>query len=467
MNGLTDNSNCERCRELENEIAKLCDTVEQQAQKIKDLEKQVEKKARASKRQAAPFRRNKKKPPEDREKPGRKPGHAAAHRQPPEKINRTIDVPAGCCPDCQVPVENVTTHIQYQTDIPPVEPVVTQFNVEVGFCPCCGQRVQGQHLEQTSQALGAAAHTLGPRAVATAADFKYRLGMPFRKIADVFGRCFKLSCCASALSQATARLAERAEGVLDVLKMQLPAQPLVHADETSWWVGGEKAWLHTFATDQIVVFAVGGRGSEMALDVLGTDFAGRVACDGYDCFSTTRCNAHPLRRIRDLLETDIGDRAALEEIQAILQNGLSLRDRREELTDLGYRRLVTVLKDEFHDWIHSHEQHADDAIGRLARHLGRYEEEFLVYLDDPLYPATNNYAEGTLRFAVLLRKVGCGNRTASGVRTFEVLSSLLATFSRREKDFIGWSMELLQGTDPKYVPPDLLPPGFPYQITLT
>jgi len=41
--------------------------------------------------------------------------------------------------------------------IPPVEPIVTRFNVHIAECVDCGKRVQGRHAEQISGALGAAA----------------------------------------------------------------------------------------------------------------------------------------------------------------------------------------------------------------------------------------------------------------------------------------------------------------------
>lgn len=469
MNGIAPDQPCARCVELEQEVAALQDQTAQLRKQVKKLTKQVEKKSRAAKRQAAPFRRDRKKTEQDRKKSGRKSGHAPDHRPVPEKVDQVVDVPVGCCPDCQCQPENITTHTQYQTDIPPVQPVVTQFNVQVGTCPGCGKRVQGRHDEQVSQALGAAGKVLGPRAIATAADLKYRLGIPFRKVSDLFGKLFDLDCCAGGLSRATARLARAGQGVFHALKLQLPGYPTVHADETSWWIGGKKAWLHAFATENIVLFQVGGRDQAVALDVLGSDFGGIVCCDGYsvyDIFRTARCNAHPLRRIRDLLEAKTGDQAALTEIQALLRSGLSLRDRREELTELGFKRLATGVKSEVHQWIESHAEDDEESVGRLARHLRRYEKEFLIYLDDPRIPATNNYGEGVLRFAVLLRKVGCCNRTETGVFTFEVLSSLLATFEKRGKDFIGWAKELLCGSSPKYVPPDLLPHDFSYKLLL-
>jgi hypothetical protein len=361
------------------------------------------------------------------------------------------------------------THVQFQTDIPPVQPTVTQFNVQVGFCPCCQERVQGTHPEQTSQALGAANHSLGPRLIGTAADMKYRLGLPFRKVSDFFQQAFGIICSASTLCRGTERLAERSHGLLDVLKLQLPGRQVVHVDETGWWLGGDSRYLHVFGVDDIVIFQVGGRSNDIALELLGPHFQGLVACDGYvgyDIFNTTRCNAHPIRRVRDLLEQGVSDRPTLETIQQLLLGGLSLRDRRDGLTPQGYGRLATIHKRNVHDWIEDHRAHEDDAIGRLARHLGKYETEFLRYLDDPDIPATNNFAEGLLRFAVVLRKVGCCNRTERGVRTFETLSSLSATFRRRGLDFIAWVIDFMTGAGPKYVPPDLLPAGFKQPILL-
>lgn len=454
---------CSRCLELERQLAAL------KAQ-VDELTKQLEAKSRAGKRQAAPFRRGTK--AGEKKKPGQKPGHTRQSRPDPtpEQIDRTLEAPVEVCPQCQSALEDVATHVQFQTDLPPVQPTVTQFNVQVGYCPCCKLRVQGTHPEQTSQALGAAHHALGPRAIATAVDMKYRLGIPFRKIADFFQGSFGVVCAPSALCRAAERLAERSQGLLSILKLQLAGRDVVHVDETGWWIGGSSAYLHVFGVEDLVIFQVGDRSRQLALDLLGPRFEGLVVCDGYagyDLFETVRCNAHPLRRIRDLLAGGLGEPSVLREIQQLLLGGLSLRDRRESLTAQGYQRLVTRHKHNVRLWIEANCHAEDLAIGRLARHLGKYEQEFLRYLDDPAIPATNNFAEGLLRFAVVLRKVGCCNRTALGVRAFETLSSLLATFRRRGLSFVDWVIQFLQGGGPKYVPPDLLPSDLDTPILLT
>jgi len=432
---------------------------------IKQLQKQLDEKTRAQHRQAAPHRRqeNNKKTKDQQIKPGRKKGHPPAAANKPDKVDRTLeaalDMPA--CPDCQVPWD-LKTHVQYQVDIPPVQPVVTQVNVQVGVCPCCGKRVQGTHDEQTSQALGAANYSVGPRALALAADAKYRLGIPFRKVSDLLRQHFGLSFSAGGIARAAERLARRGRPFYELLKWRLSGQYVVHADETSWRIGGDGAWLHCFASNDFVIFTVRkSRGKEVAGEVLGSDFGGTVSCDGYaayDAFTTARCNAHVIRRADEQANHYRGRvRGALEEIRELLREGLGLRDRRDELTELGYRRLVTGLKGRIHAWIESHVADRNDEVGRLARHLSRYEEEFLRYLDDAAIPATNNHGEQTIRFAVVLRKRGSCNKTDRGAATFEVLGSLLATFERQGKDFYGWVSDLLTHGVPNIIPADLLP----------
>src|SRR5580704_2860563 len=108
---------------------------------------------RETNRQAAPFRRAKLK--KRKRKPGRRKGHAPANRPtpPPEQIDRVVDVPCLTCPDCNVELVDPGVVVQYQTDLPPIVPITTQFNIETGFCPCCRQRQRGRHADQTSDAI--------------------------------------------------------------------------------------------------------------------------------------------------------------------------------------------------------------------------------------------------------------------------------------------------------------------------
>jgi hypothetical protein len=186
--------NCRGCQLRQGELARLRDQVDQLEKDNRRLERrlaklkvandrlrqQLDEARRQPHRQAGHFRRSKLK--RRKKKPGRRPGHKAELRSTPtpEQIDRTLHVPCRVCPDCNVELLDPKIVVQYQTDLPPVVPIITQFHIETGYCHCCRQRVQGRHPEQTSNAIGAAGNTLGPRVLTMAAELKHRLGIPYR-----------------------------------------------------------------------------------------------------------------------------------------------------------------------------------------------------------------------------------------------------------------------------------------------
>jgi transposase len=59
-----------------------------------------------------------------------------------------------------------------------------------------------------------------------------------------------------------------------------------------------------------------------------------------------------------------------------------------------------------------------------------------TFLDGPGVEPTNNRAERALGPGVIGRKLSCGNKTACGVRTRQVLANLAATAAQPGQDFI-------------------------------
>ncbi len=111
----------------------------------------------------------------------------------------------------------------------------------------------------------------------------------------------------------------------------------------------------------------------------------------------------------------------------------------------NYAKLVREHEAALEEWIESHLDDKRPETARLAKHLNKYRLEFSKHLFDSEIPSTNNYAERTLRGAELLRKVGCCNRTEAGVKAFEILSSLWATFEKRGMHFTEWIKNRLTG----------------------
>jgi hypothetical protein len=199
------------------------------------LKRELEDRERNSKRQTRRFPRRERQA--NPQKPGCKKGTQATHRERPANVDRELHIPSGCCPDCHCAVEAIEIHPQFQTDLPPVTPVTTQFNVEVGNSPKCGKRVQGRHPEQISDTLGAANHVIGPNAQTMAAQLKQDAGLSYAKITNFLSNFFPLKSVASTFVRAGQRLAKRAQASFELFKFQLRLEYVVHADETGWRIG--------------------------------------------------------------------------------------------------------------------------------------------------------------------------------------------------------------------------------------
>ena len=146
-----------------------------------ELRQRLDEARREQHRQTHPFRRKKTKSGKLK-KPGRPKGHKVALRSvpTPEQVDSVSNVAMPECPTCHVPLCDPSVVVQYQTNLPPIVPLVTQFNIETGYCPSCRQHWQGRHPKQTSDALGAAGNTLGPVVMTMAAELKHRLGVSYR-----------------------------------------------------------------------------------------------------------------------------------------------------------------------------------------------------------------------------------------------------------------------------------------------
>jgi transposase len=448
---------CPGCQQRDRRIARLEQILAQQQRQIDQLRQQLDGLQRAGQRQAAPFRRRRPKP--DPKPPGRPPGHARACRPPPAHVDRVVDVPCDCCPDCRVPLVGRVVHPQYQTDLPPVVPVVTRFDVHGGTCPRCRRFHRGRHPAMTSDAVGAAANQVGPVALTMACELKHHFGVSHRKVAAFLDTYFGLRLSHGTLVRAGQRLCRKARPTFELLVEALRACGVVHADETGWRVGRLGAWLWVFSSATVTVYAIRpSRGHEVAEEVLGEDFAGVLVVDGWAAYDVLacakgRCVAHVLRRCRDLAEQGLtpADARHLDDLVGLLRRGLALAGEHAALGEAEYRRRLGAWEDGWLDWL-VQTRRAGAAVQRLKRHLFEHDQEFFRFLFEPGVPATNNHAERMLRPAVIARKVGGCNKTLLGACTHAVLASLMASVRQQGKRFLDLALALWRMPQAEAVP---------------
>lgn len=341
--------------------------------------------------------------------------------------------------ECGGEIEEERSEFQYQDELPEPRLVRRRFRVHIGKCRCCGRRHQGRHSFQTSDALGAAACMLGPRAVALATELNKELGLSPQKTAKALAR-FGIRITAGGVVQAIARQARALEPTYHALIEGVRSSAAVAPDETGWRIGGQKAWLWAFAGENVTVYLIAhGRGYEQAVEILGEDYSGVLERDGwapYRRFANARhqtCHAHLLRRTGELIADSVAGQARVPHAaRRILKDALALRDQRDVIDAGEFALKVTDLSERTDKLLAMHPTHEPNR--RLLGHLRNEREHMLTFLTEPGVQATNWRAEQALRPAIVNRKSWGGNRTPKGARTQQTVMSVIRTARQQNVD---------------------------------
>jgi transposase len=430
-----------RSQRLEKQVERLQREVERSNEKldelqvqIRDLVRKLNEALRATKRQATPFARGKRK--QHRRKPGRKPGHPGASQSTPDHVDEEIFEPLKSCPCCGGRVHDVVDHEQFVVDLPKIEAHVKRIVTQSGHCGRCSKRVRSAHPDQVSSAAGAARVALGPNALGLAADLKHRYGMAYRDVAELLGTYFGIRITHGALVQSSVRLARLGKQTYSALIESARASPVVHTDDTGWRIDGDSAWLWVFATAEMTLYRIDrSRGAGVVEEVLGADFEGCLVSDGLPALDSldmwrAQCLGHLLVRCSELIATPgaVGVWYPIAIMRA-LQHVIALRKRREELAASTYARYCRDIERRI-DRLLSGTSSIPD-YERLRRHMAKHRDQLLVCLYEPDVEPTNNLAERELRGAVVIRKLGGCNRSEQHADAHAVIASVAQTAHRQ------------------------------------
>ena len=356
-------------------------------------------------------------------------------------------------------MERVDT--QYQEEVVR-RTYVRRFHIPICRCQQCWKRVQGRHVLQTSDALGAAAVQVGPEAVALGVLMNKSMGLPHADAAAILKHGFRLRMSPGGICRAIERVARKAEATWHALRKAARRSDVAHMDETSWKVDAQLRWLWAVVTEQVTFCEIlPGRGFRQAKKILGAGYAGWLVHDGLRLYykflkaAHQSCLFHLIHRCKKMAEASPRTSRFPLAVKQLLEQALTLRDRyREKKISLHGMWTATGRLETKLDRLLARRQR-DRANQRLAQHL-RHERPYLfTFLYCPGLEATNNVAERVMRILVMIRKNWGGNRTEKGARTQAVLTSILCTAKQQDKDLFALIVDLLRSAEPKLL--DLIP----------
>ena len=432
-------------------IETLGDSLKSREDRIHLLEREnVELKAKLTAVHQRQFKANKKKKEPvalsaEQKKRGAPVGHPGWVRPKPDPIDRTVPVPPPTiCPHCQsdhlTVMEETTEHLQEDIVLRP-RTVVTRYLHGQAFCPRCNRPVLQAGEGELVNA------PIGPVAKSVAIYLRYRMGLPYRKTAELFREVFGLKFVPASALGFDRKAAARGASIYEDLRQKIRASEVVHADETSWRNDGLGHFVWFAGNENLAFFHINRhRSAEVAKSIFGEDYDGTLVRDRYAAYNGIgrdwqACLAHIITKAKE-----IGREQALlpesERNAAVIPFCEGVRDLASRLCLAGQQlksghipwkgaaRIEKQLTKELR--LLSKQPLPFKPAETLRAYLAGPQQKFLfTFLRRPGVPPTNNHAEQSLRHLVIFRKICFGTRSNSGLKTHSILPSLVQTARRQ------------------------------------
>ena len=457
-------------RALEARVETLTSIVHALQEQVGTLQEQLNQTSRNSSRPPSSDLPQQRRPPRPRGQRhrGGQPGHPGSTRTliPVAEVDEVVVIKPAQCTHCQTLLsgDDPKPWRHQVIEIPPLKPVVTEYQWHQLACPSCGVTTRAPWPQ------GVPSGTYGPRVQATVAlcTGAYRVSKRTTQqaMAEVFGVPMSIGTISS-LEKATT---EAVAAPVEEARMYGQGQAVAHLDETRWRQGSTQAWLWVAMTSLVTVFVVRmSRGGQVARELLGERFSGSLVTDRYSAYNgypvrwRQLCWAHLLRDFAAMRDRG-GSSEALGD--ALLTQAHQMfswwhRVREGTLQHSTFRSYMTPLRREVERLLEAGRRCGVPKTAGTCRDILQRREALWTFVQVEEVEPTNNAAERAIRPGVLWRKGSFGTQSAEGSRFVESMMSVVTTLKQQQRNVLEYLTAACEAALWGEAAPSLLPASDP------
>lgn len=458
-----------RVASLETQLQAALKALEVANRRIAELERQLKQNSSNSDKPPSsdpPHRPPRKKPGTGKRKPGGQPGHKGSTRAllPPEKVDEIRDHKPPACDACgeKLAGEDPQPFRHQVTEVPPVEPTVTEHRLHSLRCGCGA-------ITQAPLPPGVPSGAFGPRLTALVGLLTGAYRVSKRNTQQLLADCFGVSISLGSIKAVEDNLSDALAGSVEEAATYVQSEATsTGMDETGWRIRGKKAWLWTAVTTVVAVFAIRfSRGSDVAKELLGVGYDGHLVSDrwsGYVWYSKARrqvCWSHLKRDFEKLVEAggQIGALGSSLQKKRRLLFKWWHRVRDGTLSRADFQAKVEPLRAEVADLLRQAAACEDDhpKLAGMAEAILKLETCMWTFVEHPGVEPTNNAAERALRHAVIWRKTSFGTQSARGTVFVERMLTVVTSLRLQGRSVLDFLAESATAALTGAQPPSLLP----------
>jgi transposase len=408
-------------------------------------------------------------PRKPKQEPGKRPrggkkGHRGTGRKlkPVACVNQVVvSKPVSCkgC-GCLLLGEDPHPNRRQLTEIPKIEPHVTEFQQHTLNCLACGTANQADWPSEMP-----AGH-FGERVRALTGYMSGRFGMTKRDIKEMLEDVYRVEIGLGSIPAQERGVSLALQKPVEAAHKYVQEQPSANVDETSWQEITEKCWLWVGVTASVTVFKIfWTRGAGGVDELLGTDYRGIVGSDRYSAYNHLEtdqrqvCWAHLIRDFQAFVDrggqSQIVGRLLLAQVRRMFSLWYRVRDGTLSRTD--FQAAMQPIRHEVHCLLHIGTCLKALSTRKTCLNILKIEQALWTFVEIEGIEPTNNAAERALRRGVIWRRRSFGTQSEAGSRFVERILTVVMTLRQQKRNVLDYLTAACKAHSFALPTPSLLP----------
>ena len=365
-----------------------------------------------------------------------------------ENPDKVIKCEASTCSFCGESLENIEGEVQttrQEVDIPPIKPIVTEYQQIKKVCNC-GCKNIGSYPEEIKSHI-----QFGDNLKATALYLNVSHYIPFQRTTKILSELLGMGVSEGSLENILEKAKEKSHPHYSWIKERLKKSDWVGSDETGFRFGGENGYRWVWQNNSFSYFASHkSRGYQVVKDYFGEDYEGILVHDCYSAQNKTPAKLHQLclphifRKLNSLIEFQRSKWAfkikkcfkkALDKKKEIFEDGFD-SDKRLQIQQQIEKDLDQLLFLKFED----------ENEESLRWSLFRHRNKLLTFLHFKNVPADNNGSERAIRGTKIHHKISNGFRNIDSAQRHSIILSVVETAKKHGLNILQSFKNLLNNS---------------------
>jgi transposase len=401
--------------------------------------------------------------PGKKRKKGGQQGHKRHLRElvPAEQCTTVTECLPEACRRCGGELDHVPSDPQRHQvwELPPIEPIINEYQLFRGHCPCCGITTMASLPE------GVPSGQCGPRLAAFTGLLMGHFRQSKRRTAAFLGDLLNVPASPAWVVKIQQRVSEAVASPYEELRGSLVSERQLFVDESPTKEKNEKAWLWVAVAPLFAVFGIFANRSRESLTSLVGDYKGIILnCDRAKMYLDGKrlqwCWAHLKRDIQKLIDSNDTQVKRLGHDLMRQQKLLFQHWRRYKAGEIRWRTFQTLAKTvrmEFEGLLLRGSCSGNSKLIGFCDELYPRRQHLWTFTRSEGVEPTNNTAERALRPAVIYRKLSFGTQSTSGSRYLERILSVSETCRLQNRNAYQYLIEAMEARFAGRAAPSLLP----------